>query len=137
MFPVRLWVVTAAEQPPEPRRTAQAPEGDGLEPVPTWVGDTVAAERFSSPEQIRAALLPEQADAFEAAFDDALTTARQTLQLDELRRVLQMWRRQALMTERDPQGHRLMLAAAAEVAQTGQPRPDSVAWSKLKAELGL
>jgi len=133
-----VWVVTAAEQHPQPSRpTAPAPDGDGLEPAPTWVGDTVAAQRFGSPEQIRAALLPEQTDAFEAAFDDALTTARQTLRLDELRRVLQMWRRQALMTERDPQGHRLMLAAAAEVAQTGRPRPGSVPWNVIKAELGL
>lgn len=130
--------MTAAEQHPDPSRPAvPAPDGDGLEPAPTWVGDTVAAQRFGSPEEIRAALLPEQADAFEAAFDDALTTARETLRLDELRRVLRMWRRQALMTARDPQGHRLMLVAAAQVAQTGRPRPGSMPWSVIKAELGL
>lgn len=130
--------MTAAEQHPEPRReTASGADGDGWEPVPTWVGDTVAAQRFGSPEQIRAALLPEQAEAFDAAFTGALTTARLTLRLDELSRVLQMWRRQALMTERDPHGHREMLAAAAEVAQTGRPRAGSAPWSVVKAELSL
>jgi hypothetical protein len=48
-----------------------------------------------------------------------------------------MWRRQALMTELDPDGHRQMLAAVTEVQRTGRPRPGSVSWSELKAELGL
>jgi hypothetical protein len=45
--------------------------------------------------------------------------------------------RAALMTERDPEGHRQMLATVAEVQRTGRPRPGSVPWSELKAELGL
>ena len=50
-----------------------------------------------------------------------------------------MWRRMALMTEQDPDGHRQMLATAAEVQRkrTGRPGPGSVPWSELKAELGL
>jgi hypothetical protein len=43
----------------------------------------------------------------------------------------------ALMTERDPDGHRQMLATAAEVQRTGRPRPGNVPWSELKAEPGL
>ena len=43
----------------------------------------------------------------------------------------------ALMTERDPDGHRQMLATAAEVQRTDRPRPRSVPWSELKAEPGL
>lgn len=108
--------MTAAEHHPEPSRPAAAgSDHDGLEPTPKWAGDTVAAQRFGSPEEIRAALLPEQAEAFDTAFNAALTTARRTLRLDQLHHVLRMWRRQALMTERDPEGHRQMLATAAEV----------------------
>lgn len=110
---------------------------DELEPVPTWVGDTVAAQRFGSPEEIRAALLPEQIEEFDTAFNAALTTARQTLRLDQLHRMLRMWRRQAQMTERDPEGHRQMLATAAEIQRIGRLRPGSVPWSVVKAELGL
>jgi Family of unknown function (DUF6247) len=43
----------------------------------------------------------------------------------------------ALMTERDPDGHRQMLVTAAAVQRTGRPRPGSVPWSEFKAELGL
>ena len=133
--------MTAAAQPnphPNPHRhPASGSARDGLEPTPTWSGDTVAAQRFGSPEQIRAALLPEQVHEFDAAFDAALTMARHTLRLDQLREVLRMWRRQALMTEQDPQGHRRMLATVTEVRRTGRPHPESVPWSVLKAELGL
>ena len=129
-----MYLVTATEQYPEPRQSSGAgPDRDGLEPAPTWAGDTIAAQRFGSPEEIRAALLPEQL----AEFDAALAIARQTLRLDQLRHVLRMWRRQALMTERDPEGHRQMLATAVEVQRIGRSRSGSVPWSELKAELGL
>jgi hypothetical protein len=49
---------------------------DELEPVPTWAGDTVAAQRFGSPEEIRAALLAEQVEEFDSAFNAVLTMAR-------------------------------------------------------------
>lgn len=71
---------------------------------------------------------------FDTAYGAALTAARQTLRLDQLRHVLRIWRRMALMTEQDPDGHRQMLATAAEVQHTGRPRPGSVPWSELKAE---
>jgi hypothetical protein len=130
--------MTASEHQPDPRRASvAAAELDGLEPAPRWVGDPVAAQRFASPRAIRAALLPEQVAAFDAAFDVALTAARETLSLDQLRSVLRMWRRQALMTERDPEGHRRILATTNEVQRSGRPRPGSVPWSVLKAELGI
>jgi hypothetical protein len=134
----RVCLVTAAEQCPEPRRPSGAgPDRDGLEGAPTWAGDTIAAQRFGSPEEIRAALLPEQSAEFDDAFNAALAVARQTLRLDQLRHMLRMWRRQALMTERDPDGHRQMLATAVEVQRIGRSRPGSVPWSELRAELGL
>jgi Family of unknown function (DUF6247) len=129
--------VTAAESYPEGRRaTAPGTAGHEFEPTPTWAGDTVAARRFNSPEEIRAALPLEQVAEFDAAFDAALRSARRTLRLDRLRDVLRMWRRQALLAERDPRGHRQMIAAAAEVARQRAPRPGSVSWSELRAELG-
>lgn len=130
--------MTAAEKYLEPsHQSAAGPDSEELEPAPSWAGDTVAAQRFGSPEEIRAALLPEQREAFDLAFNAALAMARQTLRLDQLRHVLRMWRRQALMTERDPEWHRQMLATAAEVQRIGRPRPGSVPWSAVKAELGL
>jgi hypothetical protein len=106
---------------------------DGVELAPQWAGDRAAAARFGSPAAIRAALLPEQA----GAFDAALTTARHTLQLDQLRHVLLVWRRVALLTEEDPDQYRQMLASATEVARTARPRPGSVSWTELRAELGI
>jgi Family of unknown function (DUF6247) len=110
---------------------------DGVEPAPEWVDDVAAAVRFGSPEAIRGALLPEQVGEFDAAFDAALTAARQTLRLDQLRLVLQLWRRVALLTERDPEGYRAMLAAAAAVRQAGRPRAGSMSWDELRAELDV
>ena len=86
---------------------------------------------------IRAALLPEQVAEFDAAYDAALTVARRTWHLDQLGHVLRMWRRMALMTEQDPDGHQQMIATAAEVQRTGRPRSGSVPWNDLKAELSL
>ena len=130
--------MTAAAHYPEPLRPSAADSDvDGVEPAPEWVGDAIAATKFGSPEAIRAALLPEQVAEFDAAYDAALTVARQTWHLDQLRHVLCMWRRMALMTEQDPDGHRQMLATAAEVQRTGRPRSGSVPWSDLKAELSL
>ncbi|MFD9890166.1 DUF6247 family protein [Amycolatopsis sp. NPDC059027] len=126
--------MTAAAHYPESPRPSDV---DGLESSPEWAGDLDAAAKFSSPEAIRAALLPEQLDEFDAAFEAALVAARQTLRLDRLREVLRTWRRVALLTERDPEGYRRMLASAAEVHRTGRPRPGSVTWDKLQTELGL
>lgn len=128
--------VTAAHHLPEP------PNGGGFdvegpEPAPEWSGDVVAAERFGSPEAIRAALLPEQVDEFDVAFDAALTSARRTLHLDELRHVLLAWRRVALLTQMDPDAHRETLTAIDEIRRTRAPRAGSVSWDELKAELGL
>jgi hypothetical protein len=130
--------MTAAAHLPEPHRSSAADSDlDGLEPSPEWTGDVIAATKFGSPEAIRAALLTEQMGEFDAAFDAALTAARQTLHLDQLRHMLRMWRRQALMTEQNPEGHRQMLATIADVQRTGRPRPGSVPWSQLKTELDL
>ncbi|MEU4807426.1 DUF6247 family protein [Actinosynnema sp. NPDC023587] len=117
---------------PEPGR---AP--DGVEPAPEWTGDRDAAAAFGSPEAIRAALLPEQQGEFDAAYDAALTAARQTLRLDQLHHVLRVWRRVAWLTRQDPDAQRRTFTAAAEVARAGESRPGSVSWTDLRAELGV
>jgi Family of unknown function (DUF6247) len=122
---------------PHPDSTSVSAGIDDVEPAPQWVGDPTAAARFGSPEAIRAALLPEQVGEFDVAFDAALTAARQTLRLDQLRHVLQVWRRVALLTEEDPDQYRRMLATATEVTRTGYPRSGSVSWTELRTELGI
>jgi Family of unknown function (DUF6247) len=102
-----------------------------------WAGDEDAAARFGSPALICAALLPEQVAEFDAAYDAALTAARQTLSLDQLHHVLRVWRRVAWQTETDADALREMADATAEVRRTGAPRDGSVSWQELKAELGI
>jgi cell wall assembly regulator SMI1 len=102
-----------------------------------WAGDEDAAARFGSPAAIRAALLPEQAAEFDAAYDAALTAARQTLSLDQLHHVLRVWRRVAWQAETDADAVKEMAAAVAEVRRTGAAREGSVSWNDLKAELGI
>jgi hypothetical protein len=82
-------------------------------------------------------LLPEQVAEFDAAFDAALTVARETLRLDQLREALLVWRRVALLTVQDPDRYRQMLVSATEVARTRRPRSGSVSWTELRAELGI
>jgi hypothetical protein len=129
-------MASPATPPPEPSRTPDA-AGNGVEPAPQWVGDRSAAAAFGSPEAIRAALLPEQRDEFTSAFDAALTAARQTLRLDQLHHVLQVWRRTAWLTRQDPDAQRRTLTAAAQITETGHPRPGSVSWTDLRTELGI
>ncbi|MER5262726.1 DUF6247 family protein [Actinosynnema sp. NPDC002837] len=127
----------AARSSRSDRSVGRVVDADGLESAPDWVGDGRAAELFGSPELIRAALLPEHADEFDAAFDAALTAARRTLRLDQLRSTLQVWRRVALLTREDPDSARRLVEATVEVRRAGASRPGSVSWDELRAELGL
>jgi hypothetical protein len=118
---------------PGPDRSAER----AVEARAEWSGDEEAAARFGSPAAIRAALLPEQAAEFDAAYDAALTSARQTLSLDQLHQVVRVWRRVAWQTETDADALKGMAVAVAEVRRTGSPREGSVSWQELKAELGI
>jgi hypothetical protein len=55
----------------------------------------------ASPAAIRAALLPDDQALFDRAYADALAAARDQLDLTELLRCLESWRRLALL-QRDP-----------------------------------
>jgi hypothetical protein len=72
----------------------------------------------ASPEHIRTALLPEDRGRFDAAYELALTRARESLDLTELFRTLEHWRRTALI-QHDPAEFRRVVRRVAELL-TGQ-----------------
>lgn len=94
-------------------------------------------ERFDSPRDIRAALLPEEVPAFDAAYQQTLREASETLSLEALQSTLANWRRIAQMTQADPAAHRRMLQQAERTRRTGQPPEDAIEWKQLRAELGV
>jgi hypothetical protein len=91
----------------------------------------------TSPQAIRAALLPEAVGEFDRDYRRALDIARETLSLDELHKTLEAWHRIAWSTQAGSEGHRRMLADAEQALRTGEPPSGSVPWRSLKAELGL
>ncbi|MPY86127.1 MAG: hypothetical protein GEV00_23475 [Actinophytocola sp.] len=100
-------------------------------------GPNPGQERFDSPRDIRAALLPEEVTAFDAAYQRALQEASETLSLEALQSTLANWRRIARMTQADPGAHRRMLQQAERTRRTGQPPENAVEWEQLRAELGV
>ena len=94
-------------------------------------------ERLDSPREIRAALLPEEVGDFEAAYQQALRLASETLSLEALHATLASWRRIAQMTQADPAGHRHMLAQAERTLRTRQLPDDAVDWEQFRTELGV
>ncbi len=99
-------------------------------------GPNPGLDRFDSPRDIRAALLPEEVAAFDAAYQRALQEASETLSLETLQSTLANWRRIARMTQADPAAHRRMLQQAERTLRTGQPPENAVEWKQLRAELG-
>ena len=89
----------------------------------------------ATPGAIREALLPEDRTKFDAAYERALAVARETLDLGELFRELQSWRRQAVL-QRDPEGFRTLVRRAAELL-TGEPVPEDepLAVTRARADL--
>lgn len=100
-------------------------------------GPPPGRERFESPRDIRAALLPEEVAAFDAAYQRALREASETLSLETLQSTLANWRRIARMTQADPVAHRRMLQQAERTRRTGQPSEGALEWEQLRAELGV
>jgi hypothetical protein len=100
-------------------------------------GQTPDRGGFDSPREIRAALLPEEVGDFDAAYQQALKLASETLSLEALQDTLSSWRRIAQMTQADPTGHRQMLAQAKRTRRTGQLPDDAVDWNQFRTELGV
>jgi hypothetical protein len=75
----------------------------------------------ASPAAIRDGLLPGDRECFEAAFEAALTESRRSLDLTELFKALEHWRRIAVL-QSSPDAYRHAVRRAAELL-TGQPVP--------------
>jgi len=89
----------------------------------------------ASPAAIRAALLPADRARFDAAYGEALAQARETLDLTELFKRLEHWRRLALL-QSNPEDYRRVVRRAAE-AVTGQPVPEDEPLEVTRTRAGL
>lgn len=89
----------------------------------------------ASPAAIRSALLSDDCAGFDTAYESALATTRESLDLSELFRVLEHWRRVALL-QRDRDGYRALVRRAAELL-TGEPVPDDEPLAVTRARAGM
>jgi hypothetical protein len=89
----------------------------------------------ASPADIRAALLAADQVAFDAAYAAALTGSRQSLDLGELFKMLEQWRRVAVL-QSDPENYRRMVRRVAETL-TGEPVPADEPLELTRAKAGL
>jgi Family of unknown function (DUF6247) len=89
----------------------------------------------AEPGAIRDALLPADRAAFEAAYQHALIRAREDLDLTELFRALEHWRRVALL-QRDPDRFASIARRAAQLL-TGKPVPDDEPLAHTRRRAGL
>jgi hypothetical protein len=89
----------------------------------------------ASPGHIRTALLPEDRARFDAAYELALASARESLDLTELFRTLEHWRRTALI-QRDPEEFRRVVRRAAQLL-TGEASPVDEPLAVTRAKAGM
>lgn len=88
----------------------------------------------ASPARVRAALIPEDVAEFDRQWRDAMATATESLDLSEVHRTLESWRRVAwLVTARGHDGYRRLLAEAERRTRTGERAPGSVSLEQVKA----
>lgn len=89
----------------------------------------------ASPRAIREALLPEDQDRFDVAYDSALSTARARLDLTELFDTLEQWRRLAAL-QADAADFRRVVRRADELLN-GQRAPADEPLSATRRRIGL
>lgn len=89
----------------------------------------------ASPAAIRSALLAEDRDAFDTAYDAALAEARTSRDLTGLFRMLERWRGIAAL-QSDPEVLRRVARRAAETL-TGQPSPQDEPLAVTRRKAGL
>lgn len=89
----------------------------------------------AAPHAIRANLLPEDHPRFDAEYERALTTARERLDLTELFKTLEQWRRTAL-PQSDPTRFQRVARRTAELL-TGQPSPEGEPLAVTRAKAGM
>ena len=98
-------------------------------------GPTPARRPFAgaSPAEVRAALLPEDAAEFDRQWQDVMDRATRELDLTEVHRTLDSWRRVAWVTAATgPERYRAVLADAEQRSRTGERHPQAMPWSQLK-----
>ncbi len=89
----------------------------------------------AAPHAIRAHLLPEDRDEFEVEYRRALFEARESLDLTELFKMLEHWRRMALM-QRDSANYRRVVRRAAELL-TGEASPEDEPLDVTREKAGM
>jgi hypothetical protein len=92
----------------------------------------------ASPAQVRAALIPEGVSVFDRQWRAVMAAATESLDLSDVHRTLETWRRVAwLTTARGHDGYRRLLADAERRTRTGERAPGAVSWDELRAQLGV
>ncbi len=89
----------------------------------------------ASPAAIRDALLPSDRERFDAAYEAALAESRRSLDLADLFKTLEQWRRLAVM-QRDPAAFRHAVRRAAELI-TGVASPENEPLQVTRAKAGV
>lgn len=89
----------------------------------------------ATPAAIREALLSSDRQRFDVAFEAALAQARRSLDLTELFKTLEHWRRVAVLQSR-PGDYRRAVRRAAELL-TGAPSPDDEPLEVTRAKAGM
>jgi hypothetical protein len=89
----------------------------------------------AAPAAIRAALLPEDRERFDVAYGEALVQARESLDLTELFKRLEHWRRVALLQSDSAEFRRVVRRAATTL--TGQDIPEDEPLAVTRARAGL
>jgi hypothetical protein len=89
----------------------------------------------SSPREIRAALVAEEAGHFDREYRQAMADAAESLDLSGVLAMLERWRRVAWSTRDDPEAHRRMLDNAGRLS-AGENLA-TVPWQQVKTQLGL
>ncbi|MFI6046263.1 DUF6247 family protein [Nocardia sp. NPDC051321] len=89
----------------------------------------------ASPQDIRSALFPTDRAEFDSAYAQALTYARESLDLTELFRTVEHWRRTALL-QSDRESYRRVVRKAAKLL-TGEEIPDDEPLAVTRAKAGM
>ena len=89
----------------------------------------------ASPQDIRIALLAEDREEFDTAYAEGLVAARESLDLTELFKTLEHWRRVALL-QSDPMEYRRVVRRAAELL-CGEDIPADEPLAVIRARAGL
>jgi len=90
----------------------------------------------ASPARVRAALIPEDVAEFDRQWREVMAAATESLDLSEVHRTLEAWRRVAWLTSaRGHDGYRRLLADAERRTRSGERAPGAVSWDELRAQL--